>query len=70
MNKGEMEVKVLEDGTLRMESADMSGVAHKAADEFFKEVTRLLGGEFTDTKLRPHTHTHDENEHNHHHHHA
>lgn len=64
-NKGEIDVRVLADGTLRIESADMSGVAHKAADEFFKEVTRLLGGDFSDTKLRPHSHHHDEHEHDH-----
>lgn len=59
LNKGQMSVRILEDGTVRVETSDMSGVAHKQADDFLKEVTRLLGGEFVDTKLRAaHQHHH------------
>lgn len=58
--KGQMSVIILEDGTVRLESSDMSGVAHKAADDFFKEVTTLLGGTYEDTKIRP-THQHHHN---------
>ena len=62
LNKGQMSVRILADGTIRLESADMSGVAHKAADDFFREVARLAGGTITDTKLKAqhehHHHTH------------
>lgn len=61
--KGTMTVDILPDGTARIESGDMSGVAHKAADAFYADMARELGGTVTDVKLghghHHHTHDHD-----------
>jgi len=71
--KGEMTITILEDGTIKAQTDDMSGPAHKAADDFLKMVSRLAGGETTETKLdRGHHHHHDhdhahEHEHDHEH---
>jgi hypothetical protein len=63
-----MEVEILSDGTVRCETGDMSGPAHKVADDFLKELEKLLGGESSKEKLR-NTHTHDHEHGDHHHHH-
>ena len=59
--KETMDVRVLEDGTVRVETGNMgAGVAHKGADDFLKELARLLGGEEEVTKLKhAHGHHHD-----------
>ena len=63
LNKGEIEITILDDGTIKIETSDMGagGAAqHKAADEFLKMVARLAGGEVTETKLKQgHHHHHD-----------
>lgn len=58
LNKGEMQITVLEDGTIKTETADMSGPSHKAADDFLKMVARLAGGEVTEEKVK-HGHVHN-----------
>jgi hypothetical protein len=65
--KGEMTITVLGDGTIKTETDDMSGPAHKAADDFLKEVARLAGGESTDEKIKPHHHHHHDHGHAHEH---
>lgn len=72
--KGEMTVEILEDGSLKIETGDMAGAAHKSADEFLKEVLALCGGDEARTPLKKHHHHHGEHEHaheggGHHHHH-
>lgn len=66
--KGQMDIRILEDGTVRTETSDMAGVSHKAADDFLKVLAELLGGEVTDVKLvKGHSHQHDRIDNHHHH---
>lgn len=72
LNKGEMRITILEDGTIKSETSDMSGPSHKAADEFLQMVARLAGGEVSEEKIghghhhHTHDHTHDHgHEHSH-----
>lgn len=68
LGKGEIDVEILEDGTVRSETGDMSGVNHKSADDFMKYLATLLGGEVQDTKTKQgHQHTHDHQGRHHHH---
>jgi hypothetical protein len=57
-SKGQMEITILEDGRIKVETDDMSGPAHKTADEFLKMVARLAGGETTEAKREGHHHHH------------
>ena len=63
MAKGQIEVEVLEDGRLVVNTGDMSGPNHKAADEFLKLLQTLMGGEVETEKTKHahghHAHTHD-----------
>ena len=57
-------VEILEDGEIKITTNDMSGPLHLKADDLFKSVARLGGGEVTDTKHglghhHEHGHTHD-----------
>ena len=57
MTKGQIEIVVLEDGTLRIETGDMgSGPTHKTADDFLKMVTQLMGGGVEVAKTLDHHH--------------
>jgi hypothetical protein len=72
MSKGEMQITILDDGTIKCETDDMSGAAHKAADDFLKMVARLAGGTVSESKrplahLHQHTHEHDHDHRDHHH---
>lgn len=70
--KGEIEIEILPDGELKIETGDMAGAAHKSADEFLAEVLALVGGEETRTSLNKHKHGHHVHDHEHghdHHHH-
>ena len=68
-NKGEFTIEFKDDGSLKVESGDMGGTAHKLADDFVKELQRLMGGEVIETKLeKGHVHSHGEAGHHHHHH--
>jgi hypothetical protein len=70
MPKGQMEITILDDGRIKVETDDMSGPQHKTADEFLKMVSRLAGGEVTEQKRdrgHRHAHTHDHShDHDHH----
>jgi len=76
LNKGQMQITILDDGTIKTETSDMAGPSHKAADDFLKTVAKLAGGAVTETPLKKghvhshadghsHSHTH-EGEHHHH----
>lgn len=76
LQKGQMQITVLPDGRIKVETSDMAGAAHKAADDFLKLLAQLAGGEVIESKLeRGHHHGHDhDHEHSHesgaeHHHH-
>lgn len=47
-----MEVEILEDGEIRIETEGISGVNHCSADEFLKEVEELAGGRRVVKKTR------------------
>ena len=52
-----IEVEVLEDGTLKVTTDQISTANHRNADEFLKLVKSLVGGEVETTKrTRGHTH--------------
>lgn len=67
LGKGEMDIRILEDGTVRAETGDMGGVTHQQADNFLKELARLMGGDVDVGKVKQgHVHVH-EHEHTHDH---
>lgn len=70
--KGQMTITILEDGTIKSETGDMSGPSHKAADDFLKMIERMLGGQVTEEKIshghvhnHEHTHEHEGQHHTH-----
>lgn len=68
LGKGQMSVRILADGTVRVETGDMVGVTHQAADAFLKDLAKLLGGVEDITKAEHgHHHHHDHTDHHHHH---
>lgn len=70
LDKGTIDVRILADGTVRVETGDMHGVTHQAADAFLKDVAKLLGGVENVTKAEHGHHQHHDHEdaHDHHHH--
>lgn len=70
LNKGEMKVGFTEDGRLRIETGDMGGVSHRAADDFIKLIQQSLGVEVeTESLKKQHHHHHHHHGHGHDHHH-
>jgi hypothetical protein len=64
-----IEIEILEDGTIKVITDPISGPNHANADEFLKAMGRLAGGETTREKRKDvhhHGHTHDhDHEHQH-----
>jgi hypothetical protein len=59
-NEQKMIVEILDDGTVKVETGDLSGPLHQKADEFLAMMAKLLGGEVTITKIgHDHHHHHD-----------
>lgn len=53
----EITITILEDGTIRMETDNISGPNHLNAEQFLAQVGRLAGGETKSTrKSAAHTH--------------
>ena len=65
MNKGEMKIEILEDGTIKTSTSDMAGPSHKAADDFLKQMARLTGGTVTEEKIKHQHHHHHGTDHEH-----
>jgi hypothetical protein len=65
--KAEMTLTVLEDGTLKIETGNLAGDHHASADEFIRELHKLLGGK-RETKSTKEHHHHHQHQHEHHHH--
>ena len=38
LSKGQMKIVILDDGTIKSETSDMSGASHKAADDFLNSI--------------------------------
>lgn len=60
----EIQIEILEDGTVKFTTDKISGVNHVSADELLAEIDKLLGGKVIRSK-RPEKHHH---QHNHQHH--
>lgn len=50
---GMIEFVILEDGTLRTSTGNMSGPLHTTADKMLKELDLLLGGTVSIEKVKP-----------------
>lgn len=60
LNKGEMSVGFTPEGKLRIETGDMGGVSHRAADDFIKLIQQDLGiTPETESLKKHHHHSHD-----------
>ena len=60
LGKGEIDITILADGTCRIETGNMAGVKHQAADQFIKELERLMGGDVKIERTKSsHLHAHD-----------
>lgn len=62
-----IKLKILEDGTIKVETGNLAGPEHMRAEQFLQTLQRLSGGEMVREKLpsaHHHEHTH---EHDHHH---
>lgn len=58
--RGKIIVDVLEDGTVRSVTGDLSGPQHQAADGFMQYLAQLLGGSVDEQRLaQGHEHGHD-----------
>jgi hypothetical protein len=72
VTKGQIGIEVLKDGSLKIETGDMSGPLHKDADDLLTLIQTLMGGSVEKKSLdhgHHHHHEHDhDHEHDHHHH--
>jgi hypothetical protein len=60
MKLDNMEIEILDDGTIKFTTDPISGANHQNADEFLKSVARLAGGETTRVRRNDrHTHVHE-----------
>lgn len=57
MKNDEIHITVLEDGTIKMETDQISPANHMSAEKFLQAVIELAGGE-SERKHKGHTHTH------------
>lgn len=48
----EIKITVLEDGSIKMETGEISPAQHRQADQIFKAITEGMGGAFTDEKAK------------------
>jgi len=65
--KAEMQLTILEDGTISIQTGNMAGEHHASADEFIKLVQQLAGGARDTKSTREHHHHHHGQEEHHHH---
>lgn len=57
IGKGEIRITVLEDGTVKTETGDLSGPQHQTAEGFMQSLETLLGGKVEQEKIG-HSHHH------------
>lgn len=65
MNKGEIEFRILEDGTVKIETGNLTGPLHQSADKMLQTLQQLLGGTVKEEKARHQHHEHEHHEHEH-----
>ena len=66
MKEDIIEIEVLEDGTIKVTTDQISPANHLSADNFLKMIEQLAGGETTKTKnrkVRSHVHQHGQQTH-------
>lgn len=61
----EMQLEILEDGTISIKTGNLAGEHHASADEFIKLVQQLAGGARDTQSTRQHHHHHNDT-HQHH----
>lgn len=65
MNDDRLTIEILEDGTIKTTSDEVSAPNHDNAEQFLRAMARLAGGETTRTARedapRHHHHAHDSN---------
>ncbi len=54
----EIKIKILDDGTVRIDTDTIDPALHVSADKFLAEVEDLLGGEVTIEQKKKHAHQH------------
>ena len=63
MKEDIIEIEVLEDGTIKVTTDQISPANHMSADQFLKQIEQLAGGEITKQKNRKaHGHVHQHGE--------
>jgi hypothetical protein len=70
MKDSEIKFEILEDGTVTIDTDDLSGPNHVSADQLLKDLAEMLGGAVTvkhKDKLHVHSHRHAHHEHYHEH---
>jgi hypothetical protein len=67
VNFDKIQITILPDGTIKMETDKISGPNHLSAEKFVKAVHELAGGETTATRkvVAMHNQVHDEHTHTH-----
>ena len=68
MQEDKIEIEILEDGTIKITTDNISPANHLSADQFLREIERLAGGSVTKQKNRragQHVHRHAGVEHSH-----
>ena len=58
----EIKIEILEDGTIRAETDQVSGPNHLNADNFLKWIAEQVGGQKSRQRRGSHSHTHQEHE--------
>ena len=65
-NSDRISIKILADGTIKIDTNDLAGPNHTSADKFVRAMEELAGGESqVEHKHGAHTHTHAEGQHDH-----
>jgi hypothetical protein len=60
MKLNELDIEILEDGSLRITSERFSAAVHMTAERFLTEIASLAGGKVVVQKQgKAHTHSHD-----------
>ena len=54
-----IKITVLEDGTIKVETDEISQAAHMSADEFLKRIQKLAGGDTQTEEKKGIKHTHE-----------
>lgn len=62
MKQSDIEITILEDGTVRISTSEIGQAIHASADQMLKIIAQLTGGETKITKKHSHGHHHHKHE--------